>query len=914
MSHTFHIGLKLLRSSESRTRPEAWLLPSLSNPASIPKALLSIPDPDGWEVFWMPADEPSSPGLSLFVIPPLHRAPQPISNAFPYHRPYPDRNLFLPCGAALDAALEPRELDRLFPWPVVMFHPRHGAVAFEERQRMAVVDLFALPEASDGGFHHAHPGLPAPPHFVSAQPSFTALTSLKRALSVREGRSGTHPLGNSPPMPGQKAGPWSQRLQHALGEALARPWNNGEDLSSIPNSAQGWLRRLRLWAGGHLLDLQRAKEREFERLLHHLRHDPDAALHCMPPLRPNPARHATRNTRHPAKTGDPVPPSRPESSLSPEPPSVSTWVLDWRKHAELISAYRQTANRELSRGRPAHAAYIYAELLHDYQAAAVVLRQAKHYREAAVLYQKHLGQPREAAECLFQGGLLLEAAGLFERQHAYLAAANAWSQLGDRRRTRLAFHRAVDRCIVEQDFIAAAHILETHLELRSDAITLLSQRWPGCGDAESCLREELRLRARSRDWNLLGRRLEELSESPPAQSAPVLVRLLAQFAESCPDGGAREHSLDCAWKLTARSFRRFQPGLREQLLRSLSELAPEDRLLQRDAARYLDRLTDPQNNRKVQRSSQLPLLDCLDLPSRICWTRFLPRGRSGICGLGSGPEGSLALLRSTWTGSPQSIVTPAPLQNHPSPRFSYAWDRNPETLSVPAAGSLWSAALPATPDIPRILRGENPGWIERQGFLGMTFTPQGVAWVLFRNDDELVLYSFSPLGDLIASHSVGLLEPHQPEPAPGDYVPMAYARGQLFFALGDRLARYYRDQISFESVSGAIRDLTVSQPGAPVRVAAVLEQGVALFGFREQWGPPHSLPLTEPGLQAGFTLSGSVIAALPGHLELFQIDGETIRSVASTGAPDDPPLAVVATDEDSVFAVATANQIRRHRL
>ncbi len=919
MSHSFSIGLRHLPTTLSRTRPAGWMFPSIpASSLSLPKALLAVPDPEAWELFWMPAGNSSPPRPCLFAIPPSNRIPNGIPGAFPYHRPYPDRDLFLPNGSALDAALETQELDRLFPWPLVVFHPRHGPVAFEKHQRLRFLDLFSLPETSDGGFHHAHPGLPEPPGFVSAEPAITELTGLKHVFRIRGGRSGSQPLRNLPPIPGEKADPWSQRLQFAVGEALARPWRKGGDYSAEARSALSWLRRLRLWAGRNLLDLQRDREqeREFDRLLHLLRQDPDAALHYTPPVGGKPTPQAARNSRLQGQAGAPIQSPRPGSSPGPQLPAppIPKWVFDWEKHAALISAYRQAANRELHRGRPLHAAYIYAELLHDYQAAASVLRQAGHFREAAALYQKHLGRPREAAECLLQGGLLLEAASLFEHQHDYLAAADAWTRLGDSQRTRLAFHRAVDRCVLQHNYVAAAHILESHLDRRSDAIALLAQRWPSSHDAEDCLREELQVRARTLDWNLLRQRLEELSECSPVQSAPVLIRLLAGFARNCLDPRTRDHSLDCAWELTARSLRRSQTALREHVLRSISHLAPQDRLLQRDAARYLERHTDPQSTHRVHRSAKFPCLDRIDLPRRIHWRRFLPRGRTGICGLGIGPEGSLAFLRSTWTGSPQSVVTPDQIPAAITPRFAYAWDTNPETLTVPAAGALWSAALPASQDIPRPLHGENPGWIERDGFLGMTLTPQGVAWVLSQIDDEWVLYSFSPLGDLIASHSAGPVDPRLSIPAPGQGVPMAYARGQLFFSLGDKLGRFYRDQVSFQAAPGIIRDLSVSQTGAPVRIAASLDRGVALFGFRENWGPPHCLPLNEPELRTGFTLSGAVIAALPGHIEVFHIHGEEIRSAAHASVSEDPPLAVFATDEDSMFAVVTADQIQRRRL
>src|SRR5436190_21747239 len=100
------------------------------------------------------------------------------------------------------------------------------------------------------------------------------------------------------------------------------------------------------------------------------------------------------------------------------------WDLPNEYRQRLVARYRELANRELRLGRYRRAAYIFAELLSDLEAAATALTAGRHWREAAILYRDRLNRPLDVAHCLEQGGLWAEAVALYESMQVYQKAGD----------------------------------------------------------------------------------------------------------------------------------------------------------------------------------------------------------------------------------------------------------------------------------------------------------------------------------------------------------------------------------------------------------------------------------------------------------------------------------------------------------
>ena len=69
------------------------------------------------------------------------------------------------------------------------------------------------------------------------------------------------------------------------------------------------------------------------------------------------------------------------------------WDVQGEYRRKLTQQYRTLANREISLSRHRRAAYIFAELLGDWNAAANTLADGSHYREAAIIYRERLKRP-----------------------------------------------------------------------------------------------------------------------------------------------------------------------------------------------------------------------------------------------------------------------------------------------------------------------------------------------------------------------------------------------------------------------------------------------------------------------------------------------------------------------------------------
>ncbi|MBI3890756.1 MAG: hypothetical protein HY303_04425, partial [Candidatus Wallbacteria bacterium] len=350
---------------------------------------------------------PVAPGrktpCGVLAVPPAGSKPAVTPRAQPYGALA--GRLYLPANSRLDPEVSEDELRVVIPWHALVLHPALGPVGFRREQTLGVADLIEAPPARGRRWNSARQAESAELRLLSVESEAPA--SLDAVLQEAKDDIGTRkteelPRQSDRPTDGNAGllGKWARRQVAQTVNWLAGKVPGGAGANTWVNDVQDWARK-RLDDWGSSLEL--ARHRELLRLLRMLDTDPDEGLKYALPLKGFGARGV-------AEPGMKLGPREPSFSLDRvgggRPADV--WSTPWQIRAKLSEAYRKQAEREVALKRFRRAAYIYAELLGDFESAAAVLKQGRHFREAAVLYRDHLRRPIAAAHCLEEGGLLLE--------------------------------------------------------------------------------------------------------------------------------------------------------------------------------------------------------------------------------------------------------------------------------------------------------------------------------------------------------------------------------------------------------------------------------------------------------------------------------------------------------------------------
>lgn len=514
----------------------------------------------------------------------VHASPR----ALPYRR-FVER-LYVPADAQLHPPLSDAELRERCPWHAAVMHPTIGLIAFDAAEVMRAADLLDVPPAIEADWRGAEPATFADPRVRSiralVQPSLQDVldggrddigTSSAKDLPPTEDESLTKQIGRR-----AKLG-WIRALQKFL--PAPKP-------GDMPRA--GLADRLSAWASSNAArlaaQLQAARERELSRLMKMLESDPDKGLRYAMPL------NASAGSRGTVEGGSSLVPRDPSFSLGSFFGSrpTSTWMTPWEQQQRLQNKYRELANRELALGRHRRAAYVFAELLGDVNNAARVLEEARFYRDAAVLYQKKLNNAFAAAKCLQRGGLVLEAAALFESVHQFEMAGDLHKRLGDEEEAARLYNAAAVAMLAKHDSLGAATLIERKLNDPDRALHLLSETWRSNGQqAEPCLRESFKLLARLDRHAEAERRLREFRFGAQRETRPSsLAGVLVNVANDYPAGPPRELARDAVRVIVGHALADESLSLeRAALLQLLARTNAEDRLLSRDATRYREATT-----------------------------------------------------------------------------------------------------------------------------------------------------------------------------------------------------------------------------------------------------------------------------------------------------------------------------------
>lgn len=583
--------IQLTHSAESSRETAAWFIPGGESQAWLEEIAL-------WEA---PAET-----LRLYVIATPERETDLLLGVLVVGCPQPARRhraipwacvvgrLFVPVESAFDPPVTDQELQQLLPGEdsVCVWYPQSGLIRFDSDESLRVSDLLSCGSLRGSQWDRAEQGVAFAKRLVSVTaeelPSVDDVIGSSRDDIGEEGDR----LDDLPPAPDESSqGPIAQ-AGRSVAEFVARAVQrltsseSGRSGAAAGTGASGWMENIGTWAQGVLnrarLDSERA--RELRRLLSMLDSDPDRGL-----------RKALSFGNSGSHRGTAPPGSRLSSRdvdfslgwLTSGGPA-DYWDVPFEIQQQLFAKYRELANRELQLGRSRRAAYIFAELIGDLQAAAQALEQGGFYLEAAALYQDRLNQPKQAAQCLERGGLLHQAAELYQEQNEYEDAARVYDQLGQTDDARRHWTLVIQKLCGSGNELRAAELARDKLDNHELALELLDAAWQqNVRSGPQCLTEWFRLNGELGRHSVADERLTELRQQPAR--AELILSVLAETHQSYPDRTLRHQCADVSRVLVANRLPDAALAEQEQLIRGLARFDRHDKLLKRDCDRSLVR-------------------------------------------------------------------------------------------------------------------------------------------------------------------------------------------------------------------------------------------------------------------------------------------------------------------------------------
>ncbi|HUY90021.1 MAG TPA: hypothetical protein VMV10_14895 [Pirellulales bacterium] len=899
---------------------EEWLAELIAWQAPLAKARLHV----------IPVSSGERTPCGVFV---LGESP-PASRRSPRALPYrvAAGRMYLPVDADLDPPLDDAELLRLLESDdtVYLWRPQTGLVELAASRSLAVSDLLLAPAADAQAWDCGVAGVALNARLFSIEPEATP--TVENVLESARDDIGSEPLDlkQLPPAANEPLAGIGGVLGRGLMLGLAGALYGLTRLVPHMGAVHNWINKFEDWAGAKLnklaQSLEASRHRELTRLLDLLRSNPDEGLRYALPmgggdhrgLAPPSARLGRRNVDFSLnwfRGGGPA----------------DFWDLPAQLQQRLLTRYRELAAREIALGRHRRAAYIFATLLGDVKSAANTLADGGHWREAAVLYEERLKQPHEAARCLRQGGLWAEAIALYEKLGEHETVGDLYQQLDQRDEAERAWRRAVAACDARFDALAAASLLEHKIGRIDEAWQRLLAAWPRSPQAVSCMTEAFKLLGRHGWHDRAAALVDELIAEPAfPQPEAVVVEQLASQSLEYPDAAVREHAVDRTRVAAAERLENVKLSQDEtrRIALAVGRLAPADRLLGRDAQRWLKQRFQPaaaevlRGRPKAVLSQEfefhLPALDWKTAVStddslyaagyrdrevvlvRVNWRFALdPRLPRRVP-----PSGTIVdeLSKPGWLVEPKFVGRPILLAADP-------YGEAPTLVHVMGHASLPPRVFAANPRFPAVLMlaGGHRGLSAAS--VGLTYTGRATVDIAdVAADAKLVVNAYlSADAQLLGLCSLDL----SPAAAQAlSFLPPAILTREetLFVGLGQELHSVERRHTAhIAHLPGAITQLIGSAPHTRPRIAAAMQQGGMIF-----WGEnaaadrtPFASEMVEPRI--ALTRRGWLVAASKDEIDVYATAGGKLQLHARTRGDGIAPLAALATHNVNQFALLYPN-------
>jgi len=668
-----------------------------------------------------------------------------------------------------------------------------------------------------------------------------ALPQMEDIFGEAQKDIGSEPIVDLPPRPGEPSAGMGGKIGRGLNQMLGGAATALFSLLPKNSPRRTWVNDVLDWASAKLSsvsqEMEELRNRELLRLMELLKSDPERGLRHALPLGGEPGRGQAPPGAH---LGSRLVDFNLRNLGGGRP--QDPWHVPWALRQKLIQRYRELALHEQQLGRFKRAAYIHAELLGDLSAAAAVLKEGRFFAEAAILYRDHLHQPHAAAECFVAGGLFAEAIAIYEKQEEWIEIGDLQRRLGREEEAVAAYRHAVSANVAAMNFLGAARLLERQLHEPDEALTLLRRGWHSSAQAAHCLAAEFDLLSRLGRHDTASRRLVMLrEENTPAPKRLSLGGVLETVRSAYPDSSVRHAAADLARvKISERLANGDLPDVRTGV-QVVAKLAPEDRLLARDASRFLAARTallqtrkalppPPPPPRKAGSGRILPprLLGSISLPKGLTWLAVRRVG-SKFFAAAMDRQGRY-FLRGNWQGVIQRISAAEGM----ALTFPYikalvadeARSQQDFVLILPAAVANAVQSIPPSDTNPAPLQVGAPAWVPRDN---LSMSVSGALWWVLRNSGvDLVLEERSPDGRVVGSFDVSDLAAN-PEPQPGGFCMLAL-RLHVWISCGRNLILFKGGKIERTyQMESPIVGFEASAPFLACAVVARCEKGVAVF-------------------------------------------------------------------------------------
>lgn len=893
------IPLQLSWSSHPQREPDAWLLTG-DDPRAWLDDITSWPgSQDKVRLRVIPASRQERHALGVLVTCEQAQEVTASATCLPYGRVA--GRLFLPIEAGFSADVSERELSELLDADKeYVFHPTVGLIGFAAGQILTLADFLAPPSQRERSWDAAHPGLAPPRKLTALLPE--EVPTVAQVIEQGRGDIGKD-VGKWDDLP--PASDESTGLKGMAGKAgrylLAGLAGLVSGLASLaPRSLRpGFLDKAREWAGKKLTQIHEAwnreKQREIRRLMELLKNDPDRGLKYALPI------GGTGAPRGLAPGSNKLTRRSTDFSLSQlgGGEAVDWWDLPEEYRRDLVARYRELANRALHLGRHRRAAYIFAQLLGDLEAAATALTGGHHWREAAILYRDQLKRPHEAARCLEQGGLWTEAIELYVELKEHEKAGDLYRKIEQEEPARGQYARAASAAQAQRDYLQAARIFEFKLDSPEAALQMFDEGWLDSRQPAECLRGAFDLRGRHGQHVEARARIEQFDREPPdAGKQTPLVEVLAEQTSTYPDRQVREHAREAARQWTARRLPETGREEASRLLGAFNKLVPEDRLLGRDCQRYLDqRFATKPRVKAIPAKARLEVVREIQLPCSVNWTSAIrSRKETYVGGYFADHTVTLARVESNLNWSHRQM-TEWPSYPSKFPLLMAASEMEDRLVFVHAPG------FPRLPLI-ELFPLTDGNLIPIGGLAGVSIFPLGVCrptplatFVLEYRNDYLTLISLGSNGETLNTIVV-----------PGNHVgipigtPMHGWASAIGLALETEFLLIRGDGTIQHSLSCGRRILGLwgTPPHSLKRAILGFADGCAFVNLdrsRQLFADDLHLP------KAAFLGGDAVAVAGENGVEVYRIENGALRLVAEERKPRGTPIAVLPADRAEQFLI-----------
>lgn len=372
-------------------------------------------------------------------------------------------------------------------WPNILhynwhfYHPGIGMVGFQRSDQVDLASLLTYANPQEKNWSLAQSGPPQPPtlqHISVQMPKVEDIFAQVKGV-------GDQSLKDIPEKTAQndhETGGFSFDLLNGLDQLLSQ---RGQIREGERQGFLGkWLDRLQGGIQQKIRDLQKQREDEISRLLKLFEENPEEALRYSIPLN---SPYEGRGIAPPSNTlGRKDPLDFNLGQLGSTGPR-DNWDIDNQRRIALQQYYLKLANQKIAEKDFRKAAYIHAHLLGDFNTAANVLMQGKHYHEAALLYRDHLKNPQQAARCFEEGGLYSEAIPLYLELGEQEKAGDLYLLLDQVEEAKKLYLACVHKALERADFLGAARLYEAKLQDIPQAKAVLLRGWHQAQSPIACL-------------------------------------------------------------------------------------------------------------------------------------------------------------------------------------------------------------------------------------------------------------------------------------------------------------------------------------------------------------------------------------------------------------------------------------------